>query len=125
MARREREKMVAVPAMLSSVSSRSKSKGADNDIAVPSFILSGAPIPGHGPQVGRAARESDPAIGAPPILLIDRLAGSMIFASISGVILRWERHRTRAVGITIFAVAVNATVALAVSPLQIPGRCQW
>ena len=59
------------------------------------------------------------------MLLIDRLAGSMIFPSISGVILWWGRHRTRAVGITIFTVAVVATVALAVSPLQVPGRCQW
>ena len=55
----------------------------------------------------------------PWILLIDTLAGSMIFLSISGVILWWESHRKRAVGITIFAVAVAATVALAVSPLQL------
>jgi hypothetical protein len=54
----------------------------------------------------------------PWILLIDTLAGSMIFLSISGVILWWETHRERAVGITIFAVAVAATVAFAVSPLQ-------
>jgi hypothetical protein len=54
----------------------------------------------------------------PSMLLIDRWAGSMIFPSISGVVLWWETHRKRAVGITIFAVSVAATVALAVSPLQ-------
>ncbi|MDB5489417.1 MAG: peptidase [Reyranella sp.] len=59
------------------------------------------------------------AMPVPWILLIDTLAGSMIFLSISGVILWWETHRKRAVGITIFAVAVAATVALAVSPLQL------
>ncbi|WP_422014135.1 PepSY-associated TM helix domain-containing protein [Reyranella sp.] len=58
------------------------------------------------------------AMPVPWILLIDTLAGSMIFLSISGVILWWESHRKRAVGITIFAVAVATTVALAVSPLQ-------
>jgi len=59
------------------------------------------------------------AMPVPWILLIDTLAGSMIFLSISGVILWWETHRKRAVGITIFAVSVAATVALSVSPLQI------
>lgn len=59
------------------------------------------------------------AMPVPWILLIDTLAGSMIFLSISGVILWWETHRKRAVGITIFAVAVAATVALAISPLQL------
>lgn len=59
------------------------------------------------------------AMPVPRILLIDTLAGSMIFLSISGVILWWETHRKRAVGITIFAVAVAATVALAISPLQL------
>ena len=58
------------------------------------------------------------AMPVPWILLIDTLAGSMIFLSISGVILWWETHRKRAVGITIFAVAVATTAALAVSPLQ-------
>jgi hypothetical protein len=58
------------------------------------------------------------AMPVPWILLIDTLAGSMIFLSVSGVILWWETHRRRAAGITIFAVAVVATVALAVSPLQ-------
>ncbi len=59
------------------------------------------------------------AMPVPWILLIDTLAGSMIFLSISGVILWWETHRKRAVGITIFAVAVAATVALAISPLEL------
>lgn len=59
------------------------------------------------------------AMPVPWILLIDTLAGSMILLSISGVILWWETHRKRAVGITIFAVSVAATVAFAVSPLQL------
>lgn len=59
------------------------------------------------------------AMPVPWILLIDTLAGSMIFLSISGVILWWETHRKRAVGIMIFALAVAATVVLAVSPLQL------
>ncbi len=54
----------------------------------------------------------------PWILLIDTLAGSMIFLSISGVILWWETHRKRVVGIAIFGVSVAATVALAMSPVQ-------
>jgi hypothetical protein len=58
------------------------------------------------------------AMPIPWILLIDTLAGSMIFLSVSGVVLWWETHRRRAAGITLFAVAVAATVALAVSPLQ-------
>jgi len=59
------------------------------------------------------------AMPVPWILLIDTLAGSMIFLSISGVILWWESHRKRAVGITIFVAAVATTVALAISPLQL------
>ncbi|CAN5882625.1 PepSY-associated TM helix domain-containing protein [soil metagenome] len=54
----------------------------------------------------------------PWILLIDTLAGSMIFLSISGVILWWETHRKRVVGLAIFGVSVAATVALAMSPVQ-------
>ncbi len=49
----------------------------------------------------------------PWILLIDTLAGGMIFLSISGAILWWETHRRRMVGIAIFAVSVAVTVALA------------
>ena len=55
---------------------------------------------------------------APWILLIDTLAGAMIFLSISGVILWWETHRRRLAGIVIFGVSVAVTVALAMSPLQ-------
>jgi len=59
------------------------------------------------------------AMPVPWILLIDTLAGSMIFPSISDVILWWERHRRRAVGIRSPAVSVATTVAFAVSPLQL------
>ena len=55
---------------------------------------------------------------APWILLIDTLAGAMIFLSISGAILWWETHRRRLAGIVIFGVSVALTVALAISPLQ-------
>ena len=55
---------------------------------------------------------------APWILLIDTLAGAMIFLSISGAILWWETHRRRRLGIAIFGVSVAVTVALAMSPLQ-------
>ena len=55
---------------------------------------------------------------APWILLIDTLAGSLIFLSISGAILWWETHRRRSPGIAIFGVSVAVTVALAMSPLQ-------
>lgn len=54
----------------------------------------------------------------PWILLIDTLAGSLIFLSISGAILWWETHRRRTLGIAIFGVSVAVTVALALSPLQ-------
>jgi len=54
----------------------------------------------------------------PWILLIDTLAGSLIFLSISGAILWWETHRRRLVGLTIFGVSVAVTVAIALSPLQ-------
>jgi hypothetical protein len=52
------------------------------------------------------------------ILLIDTLAGSLIFLSISGTILWWETHRRRMVGLAIFGVSVAVTVAIALSPLQ-------
>ena len=54
----------------------------------------------------------------PWILLIDTLAGSLIFLSISGAILWWETHRRRLVGLVIFGVSVVVTVAIALSPLQ-------
>jgi hypothetical protein len=52
----------------------------------------------------------------PWILLIDTLAGSLIFLSISGVILWWETNRRRGLGIAIFGVSVAATVGLALWP---------
>jgi hypothetical protein len=55
---------------------------------------------------------------APWILLIDTLAGAMIFLSISGAILWWETHRRRLAGIVIFGISVAVTGALAMSPLQ-------
>ena len=54
----------------------------------------------------------------PWILLIDTLAGSLIFLSISGAILWWETHRRRMVGLAIFGMSVAVTVALALWPLQ-------
>jgi uncharacterized protein len=54
----------------------------------------------------------------PWILLIDTLAGSLIFLSISGTILWWETHRRRLVGLAIFGASVAVTVAIAISPLQ-------
>ena len=54
----------------------------------------------------------------PWILLIDTLAGSLIFLSISGVVLWWETNRRRGVGLTIFGLSVAATVGLALWPMQ-------
>lgn len=54
----------------------------------------------------------------PWILLIDTLAGSLIFLSLSGVILWWETNRRRKLGIGIFAISVVATAGLALWPLQ-------
>jgi uncharacterized protein len=58
------------------------------------------------------------AMPVPWILLIDTLAGSLIFLSISGAVLWWETNRRRFVGLAIFGVSVAATVAIAMSPLQ-------
>lgn len=58
------------------------------------------------------------AMPVPWILLIDTLAGAMIFLSISGVILWWETHRRRLAGLVIFGISVIVTVTLAMSPLQ-------
>lgn len=58
------------------------------------------------------------AMPVPWILLIDTLAGAMIFLSISGVILWWETHRRRLAGIVIFGISVIVTATLAMSPLQ-------
>ena len=54
----------------------------------------------------------------PWILLVDSLAGSLIFLSVSGAILWWETHRRRLVGLAIFGVSVAVTVAIAMSPLH-------
>jgi len=54
----------------------------------------------------------------PWILLIDTLAGSLIFLSVSGIILWWETNRRRRLGVAIFATAVTLTIGLAVWPLQ-------
>ena len=54
----------------------------------------------------------------PWILLIDTLAGSLIFLSLSGLVLWWETNRRRTLGIAIFAAAVGATVGLALWPIQ-------
>jgi hypothetical protein len=54
----------------------------------------------------------------PWILLIDSLAGSLIFLSLSGTILWWETNRRRRLGMAIFGTAVAVTVGLAIWPLQ-------
>lgn len=54
----------------------------------------------------------------PWILLIDTLAGSLIFLSLSGVVLWWETNRRRGLGLTIFGLSIAATVGLALWPLQ-------
>jgi hypothetical protein len=54
----------------------------------------------------------------PWILLIDSLAGSLVFLTISGAILWWETNRRRRLGLAIFGTAVAVTVGLAVWPLQ-------
>jgi len=54
----------------------------------------------------------------PWILLIDSLAGSLIFLSVSGAILWWETNRRRRLGMAIFGTAVAVTVGLAIWPLQ-------
>jgi hypothetical protein len=54
----------------------------------------------------------------PWILLIDTLAGSLIFLSLSGVVLWWETNRRRKLGLAIFAAAVSVTAGLALWPLS-------
>jgi hypothetical protein len=58
------------------------------------------------------------AMPIPWILLIDTLAGSLIFLSISGAILWWETNRRRGLGLTIFGLSVATTVGLALWPIQ-------
>jgi hypothetical protein len=59
------------------------------------------------------------AIAVPPILLIDWWGGRMMMPSNSGFVPPRENSRRRAVGISIPAVSAAATVAFAVSPLQV------
>ncbi|SJZ50320.1 hypothetical protein SAMN02745126_01379 [Enhydrobacter aerosaccus] len=59
------------------------------------------------------------AMPIPWILLVDTLAGSLIFLSLSGVILWWETNRRRHLGIAIFGVSVVVTVGVALWPLHV------
>ena len=52
----------------------------------------------------------------PWILLIDTLAGSVIFLSVSGVVLWWTTNRRKRLGMTIFGASVALTVGLALWP---------
>ncbi len=56
-------------------------------------------------------------MSTPWILLIDSLAVSMIFLSISGVILWVQMNRRRAVGVGIFCVSVATTLGLVAARL--------
>lgn len=58
------------------------------------------------------------AMPIPWILLVDTLAGSLIFLSVSGLILWWETNRRRRLGVAILGISVAVTVALALWPLQ-------
>lgn len=53
----------------------------------------------------------------PWILLVDTLAGSLIFLSMSGVALWVLTHRRRRVGLAVFGVSLLAVLALALSAL--------
>jgi hypothetical protein len=52
------------------------------------------------------------------ILLIDTLAGSLIFLALSGVLLWWTTNRRRRLGLTIFGASVALTLGLALWPTQ-------
>ena len=52
-------------------------------------------------------------MSVPWILLVDTLAGSMIFLSISGVLLWVQSNRKRTVGVAIFSVATSLSLGLA------------
>jgi uncharacterized protein len=54
----------------------------------------------------------------PWILLIDTLAGSIIFLSLSGVLLWWYTNRRRQVGLAIFGTSVLVTAGLALWSVQ-------
>ncbi|MBU6503567.1 MAG: hypothetical protein KGQ35_11970, partial [Burkholderiales bacterium] len=51
------------------------------------------------------------------ILLVDTLAGSLIFLSLSGVILWLQTSRRRGIGLMIFGVSIVATLGLALTRL--------
>ena len=51
----------------------------------------------------------------PWILLVDTLAGSLIFLSLSGLLLWWQTHRGRRWGLAIFATCLAVVLSLAVS----------
>jgi len=51
------------------------------------------------------------------ILLVDTLAGSLIFLSISGVVLWMLTHRRRRVGLALFGASLAAVLAIALSAL--------
>jgi len=53
----------------------------------------------------------------PWILLVDTLAGSLIFLSLSGVALWMLTHRRRRVGLALFGASLAAVLALALSSL--------
>ena len=54
----------------------------------------------------------------PWILLIDTLAGSLIFLSLSGVVLWWTTNRGKRLGMAIFGASVVLTVSFALWPTQ-------
>lgn len=56
-------------------------------------------------------------MSVPWILLVDTLAGAMIFLSISGVLLWVQASRKRALGAAIFSVATSLTLGLALARL--------
>lgn len=56
-------------------------------------------------------------MSAPWILLVDTLAGSMIFLSISGVLLWVQTNRKRVMGVAIFSVATSLTLGLTLARL--------
>jgi hypothetical protein len=51
------------------------------------------------------------------ILLVDTLAGSLIFLSVSGVLLWTQTHRRRATGLAIFGVSLATVLAIVCSRL--------
>jgi len=54
----------------------------------------------------------------PWILLVDTIAGSLIFLSLSGAMLWWMTNRRRRLGLAILGVSVTVTVGLALWSLQ-------